>query len=136
MNQPEMLPGTEDSRTLSHPMWNPPPDDSTLDRHIHALRTQIAHDLTPFDGRPYSERVVDFCREVYLIGWDSGIHVTLGQIAWIRYRHLKSIDGTIEALGRHRTGIEKMVTQLKVQRNAIDRLADRFTEAICASLDQ
>lgn len=50
----------------AHPMWAPPGDDQTdLTPEQRALQTVIAKALTPFDGRPNSKEVIQFCKNVY-----------------------------------------------------------------------
>lgn len=49
-----------DVTAVRHPAWTAP-DDTTLSIPVRALRTEIARNLTRFDGRTDSDRIVRFC---------------------------------------------------------------------------
>lgn len=50
-----------------HAMWTAPTESerTELPRHIYDLRCAIAKHLTRFDGRPYSEFILQFCLSAY-----------------------------------------------------------------------
>lgn len=135
-DQPEMLPGTEDSRSLTHPMWTPPREDDPLAPHIRALRQEIAKRLTPFDGRPNSDRVTNFCRHVYRLSETEPSLDTvarlLGLIVWHRYLAAREIEAIT---GRPLAAPRPQDRSLSAQGVTIRRLAEDFTGAICQSLD-
>lgn len=59
--QQEPLPGTE---VHDHPMWTGG-DSEHAPFHIQNFRKELANRLKPFDGRPNSFYVTDYCKDMY-----------------------------------------------------------------------
>lgn len=139
MDQPEMIPGTEDSRNLVHPMWEPPSADDLryLNGAQRALRQEIARRLTPFDGRPNSEMLVDFCKAIYLESGETDCTALLGRIAFLRYQHswtLKKEASRLAEAGWSNPRLRDRADRYQEDAATIERLGDSFTFAICQSV--
>lgn len=121
---------TED---LRHPMWTPPRDDVDMCSWRRALLKQIAASLTPFDGRPNSEEIVEFARSIYydatvILRRDGDQALMLGTLCLRRAR-------TIAGIHAHQNNIvdASIRSRLTQQALVIDRMTNQFIDAITAA---
>lgn len=129
----DALPTMFNEDDFRHPMWKKPDWTESLNRHVLALRTEIAKRLTPFDGRPNSEQVIMWLAEVY----DESIHRKaedpiwlLGDMTWRCHIVCSALSTRAEAEKR-----PDKRAQLVSQREAIKRIHQGLVEAVITSQD-
>jgi len=110
-----------------HPMWDAPRHSS---RHMNVLRQQIKRSLTPFDGRPGNQHVIDYCRGLYTATTlNLPVTVLVGQCVILRVMAIDRIETMLEV----RRLPEQARVALRQQIKVIQRMSDEFATALSKS---